>query len=379
MREGNGHRRRAGSWRAAEFFAGIGLVRLALEPEGFDVVWANDIEASKRDLYAANFDASHFVLGDVRRVRGREVPDVDVATASFPCVDLSLAGSRAGLSGAHSGMFWEFARVLREMGDAAPSVVLLENVTGFASSHDGRDLHDALKRLNSLGYWCDVFVADAKWFVPQSRPRMFVVGSRLEPHAPEEWTVGQARPEWLCRCLEPRKRLRLQANALPPVRPTTSTVADVVERFKPGSAAWWPEDRSRRFLDSLSPLQAARLAPLAERRTYSWRTAYRRTRHGRAVWEIRPDPIAGCLRTARGGSSRQAVVETGRGAVRVRWMTPREYARLQGAPDFAIDGFRPNQVYFGFGDAVCVPVISWVAREYLSPLLGGRRMERAVG
>ena len=51
------------------------------------------------------------------------------------------------------------------------------------------------------------------------------------------------------------------------------------------------------------------------------------------MWEIRSDDIAGCLRTARGGSSRQALVEAGHGELRVRWMTPREYARLQGAPE----------------------------------------------
>lgn len=107
---------------AAEFFAGIGLVRLALEQEGFSVIFANDIEPSKFAFYAANFGPSHFVLGDVRHIHGDDVPDVDLATASFPCTDLSLAGWRRGLSGEQSGMFWEFVRVLREMGSRRPSV-----------------------------------------------------------------------------------------------------------------------------------------------------------------------------------------------------------------------------------------------------------------
>ena len=107
--------------RAAEFFAGIGLVRRALEQEDFRVVFANDIEPAKAALYRANFDASDLVVGDVRNVRGKDVPDIDLATASFPCTDLSLAGNRAGLSGEHSGMFWEFARVIREMRRRGPS------------------------------------------------------------------------------------------------------------------------------------------------------------------------------------------------------------------------------------------------------------------
>jgi DNA (cytosine-5)-methyltransferase 1 len=101
----------------------------------------------------------------------------------------------------------------------------------------------------------------------------------------------------------------------------------------------------------------------------TYRTAYRRTRHGVAVWEIRPDDISGCLRTARGGSSKQALVAVGRGSIRARWMTPREYARLMGADDYQLDGIRRNEALFGFGDAVCVPVIAWLSREYLAPTL----------
>src|SRR6516165_9567643 len=102
--------------RAAEFFAGIGLVKLALEQEGFEVVFANDVDPRKHRIYSANFDSSHFVLDDIRNLRGADIPDIDLATASFPCTDLSLAGNRAGLAGKESGMFWEFARVLGEMG-----------------------------------------------------------------------------------------------------------------------------------------------------------------------------------------------------------------------------------------------------------------------
>lgn len=143
------------SFRAAEFFAGIGLVRMALERVGIEVVWANDIEPIKERMYSENFGPALFHLGDVRQLRGVDLPDVDVATASFPCTDLSLAGWRRGLAGAGSGMFWEFARVLEEMGERRPSAILLENVPGFATSHGGADLRAAVERLNELGYWCD--------------------------------------------------------------------------------------------------------------------------------------------------------------------------------------------------------------------------------
>jgi len=354
--------------RVAEFFAGIGLVRRAVEAEGFRVVFANDIEPSKAHLYAANFGVADFVLGDVRRVRGDDVPEIDLATASFPCTDLSLAGNRLGLAGEHSGMFWEFARVIDEMGARRPATILLENVLGFATSHGGHDMRDAIARLNALGYRCDIFTLDARWFVPQSRPRMFIVGMRTQIVG-TDWTPSPLRPAWIADFVVAHPELRMQALPLRAPEPTCETLADYVERLSHADARWWEPSRLSAFLRSLSPLQRTRVADLRHAPRLGWATAYRRTRHGRAVWEVRADAMSGCLRTARGGSSKQAVVEAGRGNVRVRWMTPVEYARLQGAADYQLNGAGDTAALFGFGDAVCVPVVQWIARSYLRPVL----------
>jgi DNA (cytosine-5)-methyltransferase 1 len=142
-------------YRAAEFFAGMGLVRAALEQESFKVVWANDIDRGKFELYRRNFPSGDFVLKDIENVRGWDIPDVEIATASFPCVDLSLAGGRAGLNGSRSGVFWQFTRAIEEMDLRRPPVVLLENVAGFASSRQGKDIEEAVSELNRLGYTCD--------------------------------------------------------------------------------------------------------------------------------------------------------------------------------------------------------------------------------
>lgn len=353
------------SFRAAEFFAGIGLVRMALERVGIEVVWANDIEPIKERMYSENFGPAHFYLGDVRQLRGVDLPDVDVATASFPCTDLSLAGWRRGLAGTGSGMFWEFARVLEEMGERRPSAILLENVPGFATSHGGADLRAAVERLNELGYWCDLLQVDARSFLPQSRPRMFVVGM-LDRVAEPAVRPDGVRPRHLIDFMSGHSELMFQSPVLPALSPPDGDLATVIERFRAGDGVWWDAERTARFLTSLAPLQEERIHGLRAGSTVTWRTAYRRTRGGVAVWEIRADAIAGCLRTARGGSSKQAVVEAGCGEVRVRWMTAREYGRLQGVPDaFGFDSVSDNQAMFGFGDAVCVPVVEWVARHYL--------------
>lgn len=357
--------------RAAEFFAGIGLVRLALEQAGIAVVFANDFSEIKYRIYGENFSTDHFALCDVAQLTADEIPDVDIATASFPCTDLSLAGNRAGIRGTESGTFWEFTRLLKEMDDRRPKVVLLENVGGLGSSRAGEDLREAVLELNRLGYWCDIIVLDAVHFVPQSRPRVFIVGAPRASSARQVPDNGPLRPKWVIEFARSNPDLDLQWQPLALPAELESRLNDVVERLVPDDERWWDTDRSGRFETSLSELNQARLAKMKRSRAKVWATAYRRTRAGVAVWEIRDDGISGCLRTARGGSSKQAVVEACQDRFRVRWMTPLEYARLQGAPEFRFSSVSAAQAMTGFGDAVCVPAVTWLATHYLRPLLDG--------
>lgn len=357
-------------FRIAEFFAGIGLVGAAVKSVDGTVAFANDIEPLKHAVYAANYPDDPFTLGDIREIGGEDVPDVELATASFPCTDLSLAGNRAGLAGAQSGMFWEFARVIREMGERAPGAVLLENVPSFATSHQGRDLEDAIRELNELGYVCDLLLVNAAHFVPQSRPRLFITGVREPWEGSEQQPPSPLRPPWLQRFCSERPDLHIRQRDYPSPPSTAKNLANVVERFGADDERWWAPQRVRRFAAEMTELQRARLDAMIAGETVTWRTAYRRTRKGKSVWEMRQDDISGCLRTARGGSSKQALVEAGRGELRVRWMTPREYARLQGVDDaFRLDAVSANQALFGLGDAVCVPAVAWVLRVAVLPHL----------
>ena len=81
------------SFRVAEFFAGIGLVRLALERHGWQVVFANDIDPNKAEMYCQNWPGeSHLLVEDIHKIPPEAIPDCDLFTASFPCNDLSIAG-----------------------------------------------------------------------------------------------------------------------------------------------------------------------------------------------------------------------------------------------------------------------------------------------
>lgn len=291
-----------------------------------------------------------------------------MAWASFPCTDLSLAGGRAGLHrGTSSSTFWHFIKALSALGEGRPRLVVLENVTAFATSHSGKDIESAIRALNGLGYSVDVLSIDAKRFVPQSRPRLFLVASLNPPESNS--SASDLRPGWLDSIFQ-NHTLRTHQAALPPA-PLASTerLRDVVEHFTPDDSRWWDEERVGKFIASLSPHQFKRFELLRHAEEPSYRTGYRRMRDGKPRWELRADDIAGCLRTARGGSSKQAVAVLGGGNVHIRWMTPLEYARLMGAGDYSLKGIADGEAFNGFGDAVCVPVVEWLAAEYLVPEL----------
>jgi DNA (cytosine-5)-methyltransferase 1 len=131
---------------------------------------------------------------------------------------------------------------------------------------------------------------------------------------------------------------------------------------------WWDEQQTHKHLETLSISHRAVVDQLLQDRSrVHVGTGFRRTRKGQVRVEPRFDEIAGCLRVPRGGSARQIVIVIEDGRLRMRWMSPREYARLQGTPEFPLAG-TPYQQMTGFGDAVCVPVIRWIDRHVLSPL-----------
>lgn len=358
----------------AEFFAGIGLMRMGLELDGWRISYANDIDTDKRHMYRAQFpDADeHFVLGDIHKLDVREVPDVALATASFPCTDLSLAGGRKGLAGKHSSAFWGFVRVLKDMGSRRPPLVMLENVAGFLTSHGGKDMEEALTALNSLGYAVDIMIVDAERFVPQSRVRLFMVGVLKEESS--TWvseTRGfyqtPLRTKALSDFVLTHPGIHWNLLELPDLPKRSQHLEDIVENVPKEHETWWSAERVDYFLNQISPKHMEELSRLRNRRKWGYATAFRRVRNGRSMAELRFDGIAGCLRTPKGGSARQILVQAGYGTVRVRLLSPRECARLMGANDFIIDTTL-NKSLFGFGDAVCVPVIEWISRNCLTPL-----------
>jgi DNA (cytosine-5)-methyltransferase 1 len=344
-----------------EFFAGSGLVAAGLESY-FKAVWANDLCPKKAAVYTANHGDQHFQLGSIADTKGSDLPQATLSWASFPCQDLSLAGLTAGIHAHRSGLVWQWLRIIDEMRHRPP-VLVAENVTGLVSMNDGeyyRILHHALSK---RGYSVGAVVLDAARWVPQSRKRVFIIAVEKTANIPASLTgdvPNWAHPAPLVNAARDLKDFIWWQ--LPEPSKRKLNLVDIVE---------WdaPTDTPTATQSRLNLIPKAHRSKL-EDRIISVAPGYKRTRSGRQVLELRFDGIAGCLRTAQGGSSRQVLVLKKGKHYDTRLLTVRETARLMGAPDsYKIPGSY-NDGYTAMGDAVALPVSQYLAKHLLSPLAG---------
>ena len=366
-----------------EFFAGGGMARAGLGP-GWSCTFANEIDPKKAASYAANWGGKELKIGDIRDIKSADLPgNADLAWASFPCQDLSLAGSGAGLTGCRSGTFWSFWSLMETLATEgrAPALVVLENVCGTLSSHDGRDFESIAFALSGR-YRFGAMVIDAAAFLPQSRPRLFVVAAREGLGIPNLLRTGAADPRW-----HPTALIKAYAKirrsiasrwvwwSLPSPVGLRAVFSDVIEE-EPEGVTWHPIKETEKLVSMMSGANLAKLraAQRAGRRMVG--AIYRRTRYdefGRKVQraEIRFDNVAGCLRTPAGGSSRQTIMIVEGDTLRSRLLSPREAARLMGLPEYYMLPKNYNEAYHLAGDGVAVPVVGYLARHLFEPLLDG--------
>ena len=346
-----------------EFFAGSGLVAEGLK-DYFYAAWANDISVKKAEVYAANHGVEHFQLGSITDVSGNSLPRSALSWASFPCQDLSLAGLAGGINAARSGLVWEWLRVIDEL-EAQPPVLVAENVLGLVSSAGGSNYRALHQALVARGYVVGAMVIDAERFIPQSRPRVFVVAVLAGIALPQS-VVGVA-PNWLhpdpiCKAAAGLERWVWWAMPEPPKRQLQ--LSDIIQ----WDAAFANAAIDARNISLIAPRHRKYLDLVPSKKAFA-APGYKRTRNGKQVLELRFDNLAGCLRTPRGGSSRQVIVIKKNDEIRSRLLTVRETARLMGAPEnYQIPGSY-NDGYMAMGDAVAVPVVRWLAEHLLVPLV----------
>lgn len=360
-----------------EFFAGGGMARAGLG-EGWQCVLSNDISEAKGRSYTANWGGDDLVIKDIYDIQLGELPGVaDLAWGSFPCQDLSLAGAGVGLKGERSGAFWGFWNIVQGLNKAGrkPKLVVLENVFGALTSHDGQDFELIAKAVAGEGYIVGAMVIDAVHFLPQSRPRLFIVGVDAKLSIPDVTHVPTPQPAWHPDALI-RAHNRLSADvkaswrwwSMPGNTLPIATLDDIVES-DPQGVAWHTREETAKLLAMMAPLHRRKVMAAQAVGRLKVGTIYKRTRHGVQRAEVRFDGVAGCLRTPGGGSSRQTIIVVNGNSIRSRLISPREAARLMGLPDDYKLPDRYNEAYHLIGDGVAVPVVTHLEKYLLSPIL----------
>lgn len=365
-----------------EFFAGGGMARIGLG-QGWRCLFANDIDEKKAATYKANFDdAPELKVCDVGAISITDLPGVaDLAWASFPCQDLSLAGNRGGLAAERSGAFWPFWRLMQGLltEGRAPRLIVLENVCGALTSHDGKDFLAIAEAFTQAGYRFGSMVIDAVHFLPQSRPRLFIIGVRADFEIPRRLKLTVPDPTWHPATIKERvQQLPFKARRrwvwwkLPAPSIREAVFADLIEE-EPEGVEWHTPEETRRLLGLMSEVNRAKVAKAQAAGGRIVGGVYKRTRNGEQRAEVRFDDVAGCLRTPVGGSSRQTILIVEGSRIRSRLLSPREAARLMGLPESYALPERYNEAYHISGDGLAVPVVRHLAKHILEPMANVKR------
>ncbi|MBN2329261.1 MAG: DNA cytosine methyltransferase [Candidatus Omnitrophica bacterium] len=370
-----------------EFFAGGGMARIGLGAR-WQCLFANDNSQKKSNSYVRNFpSSSEFVCQDIAVLGLEHLPGKPALSwASFPCQDLSLAGERNGLNANRSGTFWPFWNLMMEMGkkNRPVPIIVVENVVGAITSNQGKDFQALIESIVKEGYKVGPLVMDAVHFVPQSRPRLFLIAFKHSMNPPPHLMRDKPDDAWHPRSLQ--RSFRRLPTAMqdqwiwwnipsPPERETV--LSDILER-NPPDVEWHSPPETQRLLDMMSERNREKVLAAQSQGTKMIGAMYRRTRRDKNGMniqraEVRFDQISGCLRTPAGGSSRQILLFVEGRRVRSRLLSSREAARLMGVPESYTLPDNYNEAYHLVGDGVVVPVVSWIEKKIIYPIVRKNR------
>ncbi len=364
----------------AEFFCGGGMVHAGLRGV-WDCAFANDIDPMKCAVYGANWSRAWLVEGDIAQLSLDPLrQQIDMYWASSPCQDFSLAGQGRGLNGARSGVFSEWVRLIRAAvaEGIAPRIIAFENVVGLLTRNNGADFTAVLHTLAGLGYNVGALEIDAADFLPQSRPRLFVVGVRkgvdvsgLRGHGPagpyhtrkiQRFVQGLARDiadhwVWWHHGVAPPRGLEL---------------AQIVDPDP--DTGWLTQPQIKSLLGMMTKPSADRIKAARVSGVTQIGMLYKRGRPDgagqvRQRAEVRFDGLAGCLRTPAGGSSRQTILFVKGRSIRARLLSSREVTLLMGLDASYQMPDRYNQAYQVAGDGVAVPIVRYLDEQLFQPIL----------
>ena len=158
-----------------ELFSGIGGFSKGFENAGFKIEnhYFSEIDKHAIANYKYNFPNAKYI-GSVTDISGRDFERIDIITFGSPCQDFSIAGKREGMDGKRSVLILEAIRLVTEL---RPPVFIWENVKGAFSSNSGADFWGILQAFANIGgYRLEWQLLNTKWFLPQNRERIYLVG-----------------------------------------------------------------------------------------------------------------------------------------------------------------------------------------------------------
>lgn len=163
-----------------DLFSGIGGFHIAMENNGFDCVFACEINKHARQTYKSNFSKKYdlenemFFATDITKINEKDIPDFDILCAGFPCQAFSKAGHKKGFDDTRGTLFFDVARILKEKN---PKYFILENVANLLKHDEGKTFQVISNTLTQLGYSFEYkILKTSSYGLPQNRPRIYIVG-----------------------------------------------------------------------------------------------------------------------------------------------------------------------------------------------------------
>lgn len=395
-------------------FTGIGGFDLAFRNLGHEIVGACEIDKYARDIYSKHFPNVK-IYNDATKMSPESLPQFDVLCAGFPCQTFSIAGKRAGFDDPRGNLFFEIARIAKEK---RPRYLLLENVKGLLSHDNGETFRVIISTLDEMGYDAEWQVLNSKYFVPQNRERIFIIGHLRGERTRQVFPLGDNDQE-TARQIKHIVNSDSQAERVYDVKglsptlgighamsdPLVGVVNDKkglrdVERATCLDANYWKgydqhgartmikavltPDREnkrqmgRRFKEDGEPaftvntqdkhgISIEDFTALTEKRTDEAKQIRSKNLKEGKDWcprrgkELVPrdDNICNCVTSGQG---KEGYVSNG---VKIRRLTPVECERLQGFPDNWTEGISDTQRYKCCGNAVTVPVIEYIVKHLI--------------
>lgn len=297
--------------KVVSLFSGLGGLDKGFMDAGYDIVWANDFDKFAVATYGANF-GNHIVLGDINEIPLGEIPDCDVLIGGFPCQPFSMMGQQKGFEDARGTLFFRVAEIIHDkiQRKKKPVAIILENVRSLKTHNKGRTYEEIHRILHDeLGYqvFCDI-LNSADYGVPQTRNRTYIVcfaNEKVKYDFPDTQKLNLTLQNLLETDVD--SKYFLSDRILPTI------LSDGTGGYKAKSEI---------------DLQVAR-------------------------------PLCATMAKMHRACQDNYVTQNGR----VRRLTPRECARLQGFDDTFVIPVSDCQAYKQFGNAVTVNVSRAVARS----------------